>query len=127
MKQTIKVPEDCKAEITRECDNIIVEIAPINKAFKVGDWVKYDKYYMVVTHIDGGLLYGESFISDNMEYNGYVQICNFVCQPIINEIANLALMHKRSLMLNDKFELVPWRANSGGTYEYLNWMHRVVS
>ena len=125
MKQTINIPEDCKAKVTREGDNIIVEIIPINKGFKVGDWVKYDKYYMIVTYIDGSLLYGESFISENMEYNGYVQVCNYVCQPINNEVANIALRDKRSLMINDKFELVPWRANYRGEYEYLTWMQQV--
>ena len=40
MKQTINIPEDCKAEVTREGDNIIVEIIPINKGFKVYVWWK---------------------------------------------------------------------------------------
>lgn len=125
MKQTIKVPEDCEAKITREGDNIIVEITPINKGFKVGDWVMNDKYYMFVMEIDKDLLYVKTFNSNDMEYLGEGYTYDYLCKPIINESANLALMHKRSLMLNDKFELVPWRANSGCEYEYLTWTQQV--
>ena len=42
MKQTIKVPEGCKAEITG--DNIIIEIIPEKGQIKVGDWVMHIDY-----------------------------------------------------------------------------------
>ena len=125
MKQTINIPEDCKAEITREGDNIIVEIIPINKGFKVGDWVMNDKNYIFVTEIDKDLLYGKIFNSNDMEYLGEGYTYDYLCKRIINESAKLALRHRRSLMINDKFEIVPWKADNRGGYEYLTWTQQV--
>ena len=123
MKQTINIPEDCKAEITREGDNIIVEIIPINKGFKVGDWVKCSNSYIFITEINSEIiLRGHQFRADNMLYIG--ECCTHVenVQPRAKEYVEHRLKTERSLMINDKFELVPWRADSGCEYEYINYM-----
>ena len=126
MKQTINIPEDCKAEVTREGDNIIVEIVPINKEFKVGDWVKCSNSYIFITEIQSEIiLRGHQFRADNMLYIG--ECCTHVgnVQSRAKEYVEHRLKAERSLMINDQFEIVPWRANYRGEYEYLTWTQQV--
>ena len=106
MKQTINIPEDCKAEITREGENIIVEIVPINKEFKVGDWVKCSNSYIFITEIQSEIiLRGHQFRADNMLYIG--ECCTHVgnVQSRAKEYVEHRLKAERSLMINDQFEI----------------------
>ena len=108
MKQTINIPKDCKAEITREGDNIIIEIIPEKVQIKAGDWVKCDKSYILVTKVNS-ILYGLQFRADNMLYIG--ECCTHVDNVELRnkEYVEHRLKSERSLMVNDKLEVVPWR------------------
>lgn len=119
MKQTINIPKGCKAEITG--DNIIIEIIPEKVHIKVGDWVKCDKSYILVTKVDS-ILYGLQFRADNMLYIG--ECCTHVDNVELRnkEYIEHRLKSERSLIVNDKLEVVPWRGELNDRYEFISWL-----